>query len=61
MQVRSESSQNLVMFITPELVSGLSAVQECIDNYYISQDLKQYRPQRRPITRSQLRGMNQSD
>lgn len=27
-------------------------MNEYVDNYYIAQDLKQYRPQRRPITKN---------
>ena len=36
--------KNIVINITPDLLSGLSLVNEYIDNYYIAQDLKQYRP-----------------
>jgi hypothetical protein len=31
---------------------------DCFDNYYIAQDLKQYRPQRKPITKSQIQGLS---
>jgi len=40
--------------VTPDLVTCLHSLNEYIENYYIAQDLKQYRPQRRPITPSQL-------
>lgn len=46
--------QNIVVNVTPDLVEGLRAVNEYIENYYIAQDLKQYRPQRRPMTASQV-------
>jgi len=31
---------------------SLKQLNDYVDNYYIAQDLKQYRPQRKPITKS---------
>ena len=33
-------------------------MNEYVENYYIAQDLKQYRPQRKPITALQLKGVS---
>ena len=33
-------------------------MNEYIENYYIAQDLKQYRPQRKPITVLQLKSVS---
>ena len=44
--------------MTPDLVTTLHALNEYIENYYIAQDLKQYRPQRRPITPSQVKSVS---
>ena len=48
---------NIAVNVTPELLFGLKSVNEFIDNFYLAQDLKQYRPQRRPITASQIAHM----
>jgi hypothetical protein len=39
--------------ITPEIVDNLSRIYEYMQNFSISLDLKQYRPQRRPIVLSE--------
>jgi len=44
--------------VTPELIFGLKSVNEYIDNFYLAQDLKQYRPQRKPIVASQVMHMS---
>ena len=44
--------------MTPDLVTTLHALNEYIENYYIAQDLKQYRPQRKPITALQLKSVS---
>ena len=41
---------NIGINITPELLFGLKSVNEFIENFYVAIDLKQYRPQRKPIT-----------
>lgn len=51
-------SQNVVVNVTPQLMSAIQNVNEYIENYYIAQDLKQYRPQRRPMTARQVRNLN---
>ena len=50
--------KNIVMNVTPDLLATLQLVNDYIDNYYIAQDLKQYRPQRKPITASQVQGFS---
>jgi hypothetical protein len=50
--------QNIVMNVTPDLLATLQLVNDYIDNYYIAQDLKQYRPQRKPITASMVQGFS---
>jgi hypothetical protein len=47
-----------VLNITPDLLQSLHFINGYIENYYISQDLKQYRPQRRPVTPDQLQGLS---
>ena len=44
--------------MTPDLVTTLHALNEYIENYYIAQDLKQYRPQRKPIVASQVKSVS---
>jgi hypothetical protein len=44
--------------VTPELLFGLKSVNDFIDNFYVAIDLKQYRPQRKPITASQVQHMS---
>lgn len=44
--------------VTPDLLTSLQSLNEYVDNYYIAQDLKQYRPQRKPITASQVQGFS---
>lgn len=36
--------------LTPEMIDDLSRLFEFVQNFSISLDLKQYRPQRRPVT-----------
>lgn len=50
---------NIAINITPAFLDGLKSVNEYIENFYLAQDLKQYRPQRRPITESQAAHMSQ--
>ena len=37
--------------ITPQITEDLNNVFEFCQNYYLSKDLKQYRPHRRPMTK----------
>ena len=50
--------KNIVVNVTPDFIVGLNHVNEYIDNYYIAQDLKQYRPQRKPMTASMLKSFS---
>lgn len=36
--------------ITPRMVEDMNNLVELCQNYFLSRDLKQYRPHRRPIT-----------
>jgi hypothetical protein len=54
----SANRRNIVVNVTPDLLSSLQSLNEYVDNYYIAQDLKQYRPQRKPITASQVQGFS---
>jgi hypothetical protein len=49
---------NIIVNVTPSLLSGIQAFNYYLDNYYIALDLKQYRPQRRPIVPSMLEGVS---
>lgn len=44
--------------MTPSLITTLQNLNDYIDNYYIAQDLKQYRPQRKPLTKTQLQNVS---
>lgn len=50
--------KNIIVNLTPEAIVSLKDMADCFDNYYIAQDLKQYRPQRKPITKSQIKGLS---
>lgn len=54
----TNARKNIIMNVTPEALVCLKEANECLDNYYIAQDLKQYRPQRKPITPQQLRDVS---
>ena len=45
-------SPNILVNVTPDMIEALKACNEYLENYYIAQDLKQYRPQRKPFTAS---------
>jgi long-subunit acyl-CoA synthetase (AMP-forming) len=49
---------NIIVNVTPSLLNGIQAFNYYLDNYYIALDLKQYRPQRRPIVPSMLEGVS---
>ena len=57
---QAQNKKSIIVNLTPDLLLCLQQVNEYIDNYYIAQDLKQYRPQRRPIGKSQLKNFNKS-
>lgn len=40
----SEHCRSIVLNVTPSLIKGLQALNHYVENYYITQDLKQYRP-----------------
>lgn len=40
----SNVRKNIIVNVTPEAIVSLKDMADCFDNYYIAQDLKQYRP-----------------